>query len=232
MTISPINFIKTSLILGSVLFCSIVLQSNFSSAQAKINQRYITRGGALTLIVQSFNLEQENSEFINSCLQNADECFFDFSARSSFDNISFNPLQLYPDVASTYGHAKAIHIASMLGLVHGYAEPSSPFYPERNLSRIHALKIVLGAAELLPWKEKFELNEQEKELLANLQINSPPDQPFVEWKWWYPRYLDFAKKNKIINEDFPADEPVLMHELYEIIRKTLVFLDAKKTGHS
>lgn len=194
----------------------------------------MSRGEAISQVVSSFDLQKKQRKFLWDCMKHVDDCFFVFSAMSDYDEIQFYPLILYPDVFPAYKHYKAINTASMLGLVHGYLEEdSSPFYPEKPLTRIEALKVILGAADLMEWKEKFELENlmenmggPEVPLFADVSLKEPR-------MWWYHRYLNFAADAGIIGAgrethkefdlEFRPDEPITEAELADMIVKTTLY---------
>lgn len=180
--------------------------------------KVMTRGEAVNRIVEAFNLRTAKADFIEGCMASADECFFVFSAMSDFDGIAFDPLRLYPDVNEKSRYYEAINTASILGLVHGYLnEEDTPFKPEVTITRIQALKILLASADLMQWKERFELAGESHEIPFS---DVDPDD---ETKWWYPRYLDFALEAGIIEPDdlFRPDEPVTLGELAEMVDKAM-----------
>lgn len=182
-------------------------------------ERMLSRGEAVDRIVKTFELKKNYSSFISKCLINADDCFFVFAAMSDFEGISFNPLTLYPDVNPKNRYYDSINVASMLSLVHGYLEQdTTPFKPEIVISRIQALKVVIGAAELMKWKEKFELNEAQISLFDDIAADD-------DEKWWYPRYANFAKEIGIVPDEgaFRPDEPIKLQELKDMMDKTLEY---------
>ncbi len=180
--------------------------------------KLMTRGEAVNRIVEAFSLKTAKAAYLADCLAHADECFFVFSAMSDFDGISFEPLRLYPDVNENFRYYEAINTASMLGLVHGYLnEEDTPFKPEAAITRIQALKVLLASADLMQWKEQFELTGETPDLPFNdVDLENPST-------WWYPRYLDFALKAGIIGADetFRPDEPVTLGELAEMVDNAL-----------
>ena len=131
-----------------------------------------------------------------------------------YDQISLSgPMQLYPDVPEAYMYADDINLATMLGLVHGNIEvKKSPFNPRAYMSRIHALKVILGAAGLIDWREKFELVRD----LGNEDALRTQTSPFSDVtamrddSWWYPRYVNFALDSGIVDagQYFRPDEPI------------------------
>jgi hypothetical protein len=200
-------------------------QVAFAADQSKNKNpnRMLTRGAAVSKIVESFNLKKNYCTYIAKCMSNADECFFTFAAMSSFDGISFSPLRLYPDVQPNYRYYDDINVASILGLVHGYmGEKSTPFKPEIVMTRIQALKVVLGAAELMKWKEKFEVGNIGESVFSDID-------PLDDDKWWYARYANFAVMNGIITKDekFYPDDVIRAAELILFIEKALEYKNSQ-----
>lgn len=149
----------------------------------------LSRGEATDLTVKYLNLEKNNQRFLTECQEDIGLCLFTFSTRTNFP-IRLDPLILYPDVYPAYRYYKSINMASELDLVRGYfEEENSPFRPEQPITRVEALKLALGATNVMDWKEKFEL--------------AKTDQPTKNWlvfnldsqRWWYGRYLAAAESN-------------------------------------
>ena len=187
----------------------------------------MTRGEAVSKIVAAFDLEKKQVKFLRDCIKHPDECFFVFAAMSNYDGIQFFPLILYPDVFPAYKYYGAINTASMLGLVHGYLEEeTSPFHPEAEMTRIQALKVVLGAADLLKWKDKFEMTDADyvKDLpFTDPEITSTDG-------WWYSRYLGFALERELIDPvaTFEPDRAITQSELNDLVARTIDFLPMQK----
>ena len=188
--------------------------------------RILTRGEAVDRIVVSFDLKATKKAYLADCMANADECFFVFAAMSDFDGIAFEPLTLYPDLYENLRYYNSIMTASALGLVHGYLEDEgTPFKPEVAITRVQALKIVLGAADLMRWKEKFELEDLPVENVIFEDVNgNDPDM------WWYPRYINFALEADIViktaeNELFRPDDLITVGELADFIDNTKSYLE-------
>jgi len=153
---------------------------------------YLTRGEATDLLVRFYSLEQKNRSFLDDCGKDTKTCLFTFAARSNFDNIRYKPLILYPDVYPAYRYYAAINLASELDLVSGYyTAENSPFRPEQPITRVEALKIVMNAAGLMNWKEKFELTNDQNTWLSF---------SFDGDKWWYGRYLAAALQKGVLKE--------------------------------
>jgi hypothetical protein len=223
------NLLSRKLLITVAILASLLLHAPLAAATIIFDQtftpeavpvRAMTRGEAVSYVIKSFDIRKKAGSFIRDCLQNADDCFFVFSTMSDYDGISFSPLILYPDVFPANPHYRAINTATMLGLVHGFLEEeNSPFHPEIPMTRIQALKVVLGAADLLKWKDKFELTE----------ADSPQNLPFKddaigsESGWWYARYLSFALENGLIDEaeSFEPDRAVSETELADVVTRTL-----------
>lgn len=200
---------------------------------------YVNRGEAIKLIVEEFELIEKNSALIESCYAFKEFCFFDFMARSSFDGVKLEAdLVLYPDVDSSKNYYEAVNVATILGLVNGYMESEdSPFLPDVNVTRIQALKVILGAAGLVEYKYQFEL----KELLGSASAILEQVSYFVDidtgktHMWWYPRYVNFAVENGMVEEGelFRPDDMISGEELMSFIEKTKIFIsDANEETES
>lgn len=195
----------------------------------------LTRGEVVAKVVSYFELEAKQKDFLADCIAHADECFFVFSTMSHFDGIQFFPLILYPDVSPAYEYYDEIMTASMLGLVHGYLEEdTSPFHPDAGITRIQALKVVLGAVDAIKWKEKFELQmEADQSALAGVpaedfSVPYTDVDPSNECMWWYGRYLRFALDNGIVDpgETFRPDEMITEAELNDMMARAKDFMGA------
>lgn len=148
----------------------------------------LTRGEAVDLTVKNLDLESRHRTFLRECDADLDACFFTFSTRTNFDEIRLQPLILYPDVYPAYRYYRSINVASKLDLVRGYfEEENSPFRPEQPITRIEALKLVMGASDVLSWKEKFELTNEVETSWIKIDLNGE--------QWWYARYLAAAVEN-------------------------------------
>ena len=123
----------------------------------------LSRGKAIEMMVDYFDLEAQNQSFLHDCKLDPGTCLFAFSARTNFDDFRLDPLILYPDVYPAYRYYEAINVASMLDLASGYyMEADSPFRPEQPITKVETLKLVMGASGLMDWKEKFELSLQDQ----------------------------------------------------------------------
>ncbi len=181
-------------------------------------EEFISRGAATDLIVRSFNLENINREFLRQCDKEIDLCLFSFSTRTHF-SIYLDPVILYPDVFPAYKYYQSINLATKLDLVSGYFnDENSPFRPEQQISKIEALKLVFGAAQVMNWKEKIELNENEI-LTSTNQLTSIQ---FLAEKWWYLRYIMKAMEWRIIDKNDISDieNGLTKEELIIFIDKT------------
>lgn len=177
---------------------------------------YLNRGEATNLVVKHFQLEQKNSKFLRECEDKPDECLFSFSAMTNFHGFKTNPMILYPDVGPAYRYYKAIKIATELDLVRGYyAEEESPYRPLQPISRVEALKLVLGASGLMGWKEKFEL------AMLDLKPNWMTE-GLNENEWWYARYIAGAADKGIIasTENFQPADNISKTEFLDLLEST------------
>jgi len=120
-----------------------------------IFESYLTRGEAVKIVVERFELERKNSDFLQKCFEQIDYCLFVFSAKSRFDGITTDPIRLYPDVFVRNRYYKEITIASLLEIVEGYIEKKqSPFRPHKFITKKEALEI---------FKRTVELNSQNRQ---------------------------------------------------------------------
>lgn len=191
----------------------------------------VTRGEIVSVVLDSFDLQKKKTDQLKQCYDFIDFCLFNFMAMSSFDGISLlEPLILYPDVQPTTRYREAINTATLLGIVNGYMEEYySPFKPDNPVNRIQALKIILAATELVPVKYRFELVEElgSEESLAGQPSYFTDVDSEISYMWWYPRYVNFAVDNDIIEdgEFFRPHDPVTAGELRQMIDKTLGLLE-------
>lgn len=190
------------------------------------NERPISRGEFVKMVVDRFDLKNKDSDVLKKCLDYKEFCLFNFMAMSSFDGIKLDPdLILYPDVSKDNPYYDEINTATMLGLINGYLnDKNSPFKPDETISRVDALKVILTATNLVDPKYKFELA---KDLGGNDKVASQPSyfvdiNPKISYMWWYPRYVNFAVDNGIVDkyDYFRPDEPITMKELDDMIVRT------------
>lgn len=197
-------------------------------------KNYVERGELISIIIDKFDLKNKKANLINECYEYKDFCFFNFLAMSSYEGIVLEPdVLLYPDIGIDYKYYEDITIGTMLGLINGYlSEDNSPFHPELPISRIQALKIILGAADLVPPKYRFELIN----ILGSLdKLQTQPSyfsdvDARISYMWWYPRYVNFALESGIIDrgEFFRPDESITKQELDDIINRTLEFISLEQ----
>lgn len=203
------------------VFLGITLSGQRILAEDQSSAHFLSRGEVVAQVTETFDLKNKHKDFIEACFVNLDDCFFVFSAMTDFDAIQFHPIILYPDVSVAYRYYDDITIATMLGLVHGYLdEDQSPFHPRALMSRIEALKVVLGARGFLDWKERFEMMatlgedglRSQKTIFNDVSAENPAH-------WWYPRYVNFAFERGIIKSTmyFRPDEFITDAELNEMI---------------
>lgn len=192
----------------------------------------VTRAEFLRIVLDRFDLMNKNAEKIRDCYDHKEFCLFNFMTMSSFDGIVLDPdVILYPDVPLSHGYYKDITVATMLGAVNGYmSEQNSPFHPNKNISRIQALKIILGANDLVKPKYQFELIKllgSYKDLISQISPFADVDARIADM-WWYPRYLNFALEHDIIDqtEYFRPGDEITTGELNDAIERTLQYLNS------
>jgi hypothetical protein len=183
--------LKSALILAiSALSCAAMVQAAADPAVESANTPLLSRGEATDLAVKYFRLEEKNAGFLRDCDAVPEECLFAFSARTDFHDLRFDPVILYPDVYPAYRYYKSINLASKLDLVRGYIQaPESPYLPEQPITRVEALKLIMGASGLLNWKEKFEIAVADSSWLKF---------SFEGDRWWYSRYLASAAESGVL----------------------------------
>lgn len=193
----------------------------------------ISRAELIHQVINKFDLKTKEKDFINSCYEHKDFCFFNFIAMSLYNDIQLYPnLILYPDVPENYPYYEDVVIGTMLGLVNGLTnEQDTPFHPNDSISRINALKVILGAADLVKPMYRFELI---KELGSYEDILDQPSyfedvNPRNPDMWWYPRYTNFAVEHGIVkkNDKFRPHDRITISEFESMVNKTLEYLNSK-----
>ncbi len=184
---------------------------------------FVTRGDFIKLVVDKFDLRNKNKDFIENCYLYKDFCFFNFMTMSRYDDIQLEPaLVLYPDVTLDSNYYESVNVATMLGLINGYLdEKNSPFHPERSISRIQALRVILMAASLVEPKYHFEITETPDSYFKDVDAK-------ISHMWWYLQYVNFAVENNIIDKGdyFRPDEDITLEELNNMLNRTYEKIDA------
>ncbi|MBD3360624.1 hypothetical protein GF366_02355 [Candidatus Peregrinibacteria bacterium] len=205
----------------------------FGSKKEVFSNGFVTRAEFISYVIKRFDLKNKRSDEIKKCKDHKEFCLFNFLAMSSYEDIKLDPnIVLYPDIPSDHPYFEDITIGTMLGLINGYlSEEDSPFRPEFTVSRIHALKIVLGAAELVPPKYRFELINilgSLENLRSQHSYFSDVD-PRISHMWWYPRYVNFAVEKGILDnsELFRPDDNITWNELNRLIDRTLEYINSQ-----
>jgi len=198
------------------------------------NDQKVTRGEFITDVIDRLEIKKTKKDLIKSCYEHREFCFFNFLAMSGFDNIKLHPdLILYPDVSENDAYYEDVNIATMLGLTNGFLnEKNSPFHPELPITRIEALKIILGATDLVEPKYQFELISSlgSYQNLLNQKSYFSDVNAMVPSMWWYPRYVNFAVENKIIDKGdyFRPNDNITAKELDDIMTRTIDYLKNSK----
>ncbi len=184
--------------------------------------RDLTRAEATAEIVDHFELEAKKAAFIADCDANIEFCIFAFAARTNYEDLSLEPLILYPDVFPAHPYYEKINFATKLGLVNGYLDhQKTPFLPQRKMTQIEALKVIMGAAELLEWKEKFEVEEEINGYMKTVSEHGLSMLLNPEM-WWKMRYLHYALQHNIISsaEQFEPDSVLTEQVLMQLLANT------------
>ena len=189
----------------------------------------VNRAELVKQVVDRLKLKEVRAENLDKCLEHREFCLFNFMAMSDFNGLSLDPLLLYPDINADHQYYEEINVATMLGIVNGYLSvDQSPFYPDKSVSRVQALKVVLGAAGLVDQKYKFELVQSlgSAENVANQESLFLDVNPKITHMWWYPRYVNFAAEKGIVEASdlFRPDDDITMGELDDFIEKTLIYI--------
>ncbi len=211
----------------------LVLGSNDQVGSLKnmsMESNNVSRGYFASMVVDKFEIKTKKAEVLESCYDFREFCLFNFMAMSSYDEIILEPeMQLYPDILGDNPYYEDINIVTMMGLMNGFiAENDSPFRPERFVTRIQALKVVLTAADLIKPLYQFELVDDlgSKDAVADQVSYFEDINAKIAYMWWYPRYVNFAVENGIISGGgkYRPDEYITVEELEELIDKTLEHL--------
>lgn len=195
-------------ILLLALFFTLLGSFNVSAQESPVS-----RGKAAEMVADYFDLKANNQQFLSECERDIDSCLFTFTARTNFDNYRLDPLILYPDVYPAYRYYEPINLLSKLDIVSGYyLEDQSPFRPEQPITKVEALKLVMGASNLMTWKEKFELSLDEN---SWLKLNFGGD------SWWYGRYLAVASKDGFVDRvsSEEAESPLSEQDLLKMMKR-------------
>jgi len=190
----------------------------------------VTRGEFVSTVVEKFNIKESRKSFIDNCYNYREFCFYAFMGFSNFDGIKLAPdIVLYPDVPVGSEYYEPVTIATLLGAVSGNGgEPNTPFKPKDPITRIQALKILLGINQLVKPMYKFELVS---ELGGNVALSSQRSayrdvDPTVPGNWWYPRFTNFVYDNNLINDKiyFRPDDVLTKNEMNDLVARTLGIL--------
>jgi len=193
----------------------------------------VSRGELVKIIFDEFNLRSKKTDFLNNCYKHKEFCLFNFMATSLYNDLKLEPQTvLYPDIQPGNVYYRDIVDATMLGFINGYMnDKDSPFYPDKPVTRIEALKVILGSLDMVQQKYKFQLASilgSYRDIL-NQKTYFDDVNPKISYMWWYLRYTNFAVENGIIEDtdNFRPDEYITIGELNDMIVKTMNFLDAQ-----
>ena len=193
----------------------------------------VSRAKLVKVIFESLDLRSKNAALLQNCYDHKEFCLFNFIAMSSYNDIKLDPdLILFPDVTTDKDYYQDVTDATILGLVNGYLEEKdSPFHPDLPVTRMQALKVILGAAGLVSNKYKFELIAM---VGSYLELTNQPSYFYdvdakIPAMWWYPRYVNYAVENNIISDGdfFRPNENITVDELNDFIINTLKLLNSK-----
>jgi hypothetical protein len=192
---------------------------------------YVTRGEFVERVIDGFDIKNQRKLYIDTCYQHKEFCFFAFSGQSNFDGLSLYPeLVLYPDVPVGSEYYESVNVATMLGLVSGFVhESETPFKPEASITRMEALKVILGANKLVEPVFRFELIEilGDLENVQNQFSYYEDIDPSISHMWWYPRFANFAYEHALVSGRlyFRPDDFITKAELDDMIERTYQYLN-------
>lgn len=185
----------------------------------------VSRGELISMIVEDFNLKESRAEEYEKCLDYKEFCLFNFMAASNFEGMELEDgLMLYPDVAVGSEFYDDINFATVLGIINGYMnDHQSPFRPERPITRIQALKVVLGALDVVDFKYRFEIEDIEGQRSLFNDVD-----PRIAHMWWYPRYSNYAKEMGLVDDEsnFRPDDFITREEALDLITRGVQFINA------
>lgn len=200
---------------------------------SEVNRNEVSRGEFVREILTKFDLREKKKSEISNCHNYREFCLFNFMSMSSYNEIQLEPqLILYPDIRLGDEYYEDITTATLLGLVNGYIDvKDSPFNKDLPISRIQALKVIMGATDLVPAKYRFELiaslGSYDK-LISQESYFTDVDAK-IDHMWWYPRYVNFAVDQGLVDEGefFRPDEFISKDELNELIERTVEFINSE-----
>ncbi len=197
---------------------------------SNIRNNEVSRAEFVREVLFQFNLRKKKKTAISDCYEYREFCLFNFMSMSSYNDIQLEPkLILYPDVKPNDEYYDDITTATILGLVNGYINlKDSPFNKDLAISRIQALKVILGASDLMSSMYRFELIASlgSYEKLLNQESAFIDIDTRIDHMWWYPRYVNFAVDQGLVDkgEFFRPDENITKEELDELLKRTVEFL--------
>lgn len=196
----------------------------------------VSRGEILFRMNQEFALEAIHKDFLQSCASNIEDCLSIFLNVTKFGNPiladTIERLQLYPDVPTSHRFAFFINMGTVLSIVQGYYEEAgSPFRPDQIITRMEALRVLLGTVDLIEWVYYPEFET----LIGGEQAVLAQKTPFNDveaglGQWWYPRYILKACEVKIIdcegsNLQLRPNDFITEAELEDMLQRLRKYLD-------
>jgi hypothetical protein len=167
---------------------------------------YVTRGEFIDEVVTRLNIKKTKKNEIEECKKYLEFCLFNFTNTSSYKDLNLEDMRLYPDVEQSKSYYDSVVTSTLLGWVNGFThQKQTPFLPDKKITNIEALKILLIASEMSDDNFLSDLNNTER---------------FSNSKWWYDYYLETAKEHKIIDDNFDPDAILTWRKLESMIEKT------------
>lgn len=194
------------------------------------DDHFVKRAELIHQVIERLDLKNTKADIIKDCYAYKNFCLFNFVAMSLYNEIQLDPKPiLYPDIQTDSKYYEDVVIGTMLGLINGNnTEKDSPFYPDKPMSRIQTLKIILGAADLVKPMYRFELVRELgsfDKLLKQPSYFEDIDSK-ISSMWWYPRYTNFAVEHGIVKKMrfFRPDDKITVGELVSMLNNTMAYL--------
>jgi len=193
----------------------------------------VTRAEVVAKVFKKFHVQELKKNLIEACKNNLPDCLAIFASYSNYHELKLekNAMQFYPDVPADYLLADAVNIGTMLGIVNGYyREPDNPFKPGQIISRVEALKVILGSTDILKWRyyDEFAAMLGGVAALQNQQTVFSDINSYNDHMWWYARYINVACKVQMIDcspgSRFRPDDFIAKAEFANMLDRLQVYL--------
>lgn len=219
----------------------------------------VTRGEVMEFLNDKFDFAVMYKDLLDRCYNDLDGCLSIFLGVTNYSEVMLDPnyctrdtagdcmltdppydisnSQLYPDVPpENVFYYYDITLGTMLAIVQGYYEdPQSPFRPYQIISRIEALKVILGSVDMIEWlyyDEVEALLGGEEGVKAQKTQFTDIDTTDIA-RFWYPRYANLACQVDIVDcapgSRLRPDDYITEAEFFDMLDRLGAFMD--KTGY-